>query len=174
MKMILQNDKVRLRAIERKDIDLLFDLENNVDLWKYSNRSQPYSRDLLQKYIANSHRDIFEIRQIKFTISIDKDVAVGFIDLFDFEPLHRRAGVGLVIREQDKSNGYGSGALELIGNYAKKHLQLHQLYAHIAEENKISIRLFEGQGYCYAGKKKDWNFYEDRYHDEIIYQKLIE
>ena len=86
--ILLQNEKVSLRALEPKDVDLLFDLENDVSLWKYSNRSQPYSRDLLQKYIANAHKDIFEIRQIKFTIIIDNDIAVGFIDLFDFEPLH--------------------------------------------------------------------------------------
>jgi diamine N-acetyltransferase len=68
----------------------------------------------------------------------------------------------------------GAAALELIGVYAQKHLQLHQLYAHIAAENKISIQLFERQGYCFSGKKKDWNFYEEQYHDESIYQKLIE
>ncbi|MEC7173004.1 MAG: GNAT family N-acetyltransferase [Bacteroidota bacterium] len=170
----LQNEKVSLRAIEPKDIDLLFDLENDVTLWKYSNRSQPYSRDLLQKYITNAHKDIFEIRQIKFTICIDEDIAVGFIDLFDFEPLHHRAGVGLIVRERYKSKGYGGAALHLIYVYAQKYLQLHQLYAFIAVENKISVRLFEGQGYHVTGKKKDWNFYEGRYHDEFIYQKLIE
>ena len=170
----LRNEIVSLRAIEPRDIDLLFDLENDVELWKYSNRSKPYSRDLLQNYIANAHKDIFEIRQIKFTISTQEDTTVGFIDLFDFEPLHHRAGVGLVVRKQDQNTGYGGAALELIGDYARKYLQLHQLYAHIAVENKISIQLFERQGYCFVGKKKDWNFYEGQYHDESIYQKLIE
>ena len=130
---------------------------------------------MLQNYIANAHKDIFEIRQIKFTITAQDDTAVGFIDLFDYEPLHHRAGVGLAVRKQDQNKGiWQSAALELIGVYAQKHLQLHQLYANIAEENKISIQLFEGQGYCFAGKKKDWNFYEGQYHDESIYQKLIE
>ena len=160
-------------ALEPRDIVLLFDLENDVELWKYSNRNQPYSKDLLQNYIANSHKDIFETRQIKFTISTMEDIAVGFIDLFDFEPLHHRAGVGLVIRKLDHRKGYGAAALDLISNYARNHLQLHQLYAHIAGENKISIQLFENKGYCFVGIKKDWNFYEGKYHDEIIYQKLI-
>lgn len=170
----LRNEIVSLRAIEPVDIELLFDLENDVELWKYSNRSQPYSRDLLQNYIANAHKDIFEIRQIKFTIIAQDDTAVGFIDLFDYEPLHHRAGVGLVLRQQDQNKGYGKAALQLIAVYAQKHLQLHQLYANIAEENRISIQLFEGQGYTFAGKKKDWNFYEGQYHDESIYQKMIE
>mgnify|MGYP003327353414 CR=1 FL=1 len=39
----LENKDVILRAIEPEDIDLLFELENDTDLWKYSNRSQPYS-----------------------------------------------------------------------------------------------------------------------------------
>ena len=169
----LQNKLISLRALEPRDIELLFDLENDVELWKYSNRNQPYSKDLLQNYIANSHKDIFETRQIKFTISTMEDIAVGFIDLFDFEPLHHRAGVGLVIRKLDHRKGYGAAALDLISNYARNNLQLHQLYAHIAVENKISIQLFENKGYCFVGIKKDWNFYEGKYHDEIIYQKLI-
>ena len=170
----LQNETVRLRAIEPEDINLLFSLENDIEFWKYSNRSHPYSRDLLQNYISNAHKDIFEVRQIKFTIIGQGDNAVGFIDLFDFEPLHHRAGVGLVVQKKDQSKGYGRAALELISFYAKNYLQLHQLYANIAVENKISIELFESQGYCFVGKKKDWNFYEGQYHDESIYQKLIE
>ena len=170
----LQNDLLSLRAIESEDIDLLFDLENDLDLWKYSNRSQPYSRDLLQKYIANAHKDIFEVRQIKFAICTLDGIAVGFIDLFDYEPLHHRAGVGLVLREQDQNKGYGKSSLELIALYAQKYLQLHQLYANSARENQMSIQLFEGQGYTFVGIKKDWNFYEGQYHAENIYQKMIE
>ena len=64
----LQNETVRFRAIEPEDINLLFSLENDIEFWKYSNRSHPYSRDLLQNYISNAHKDIFEVRQIKFTI----------------------------------------------------------------------------------------------------------
>jgi diamine N-acetyltransferase len=169
----LQNEILSLRALEPEDIDLLYDLENDPDLWKYSNRLQPYSRDLLQKYIANAHKDIFEVRQIKFSICTPDGGALGFIDLFEYEPLHHRAGVGLVIRKQDQNKGYAKAALELIAEYAQKYLQLHQLFANIAVENQISIQLFEGQGYTFAGKKRDWNFYNGQFHDENIYQKMI-
>jgi len=169
----LENEMVGLRAIEPADIDVLFDLENDLDLWKYSNRSQPYSRDLLKRYIDNAHKDIFETRQIKFTIMDQEAIPIGFIDLFDYEPLHHRAGVGLVIRKEKQSKGYGAASLELISDYAKKYLQLHQLYANIASENKISIRLFEAQGYVFVGTKKDWNFYEGQFQDESTYQKII-
>ena len=168
-----QKGVVSIRAIEPSDIDFLFAIENDISLWKYSNRSSPYSRNLLHNYIANSGRDIFETKQVKFTIVGKKNSPVGFIDLFDFEPLHHRAGVGLVITAEERSKGYGAAALAFIEFYAKKQLQLHQLYADIAVENKPSIELFENQNYVLMGTKKDWNFYEGKFHDEFNYQKLI-
>tara|TARA_Y100000389_G_C17359766_1_gene463099 strand:- start:238 stop:756 length:519 start_codon:yes stop_codon:yes gene_type:complete len=170
---LIKNDILSLRAVEPEDIGALFEVENDLELWKYSNRSQPYSKDLLQNYISNAHRGIFETRQVKFTVVNLKGQPVGFIDLFDFEPLHHRAGVGLAIQKQFQDKGYGTGALALLGLYAKQYLQLHQLYANIAVENNISIKLFKCQGYHFVGTKKEWNFYDDQYHDESIYQKII-
>ncbi len=171
--MTLQNETIKLRALEPEDINTLFDLENDELWWKYANRVQPYSKDLLKEYLAQAHKDIFETRQLRFTMVNAQDQAVGFVDLFDFEPLHHRAGVGLIVSKENQRKGYGSAALELLSDYAKTHLQLHQLYVHIAEENQISIRLFEKHGFVFAGSKKDWNFYEGAYHNESIYQKLI-
>ena len=115
-----QKGIVSIRAIEPSDIDFLFAIENDISLWKYSNRSSPYSRNLLLDYIANSGRDIFETKQVKFTIVGKNNSPVGFIDLFDFEPLHHRAGVGLVIATEERSKGYGAAALASIEFYAKK------------------------------------------------------
>lgn len=168
-----QNDLVTLRALEPDDLDFLFDTENDTKLWKYSNRFHPYSKSLLNRYIANADKDIFETRQIKFAINNKQRHAIGFIDLFDFEPLHHRAAIGLIICASYRGMGYAGAALELIEVYAKERLQLHQLYAHIAAENRHSIQLFESQKFLMVGKKKDWNFYEGKFHDELIFQKII-
>ena len=113
------------------------------------------------------------MKQIKFTVvNRDKD-AVGFIDLFDFEPLHHRAEVGIVIHKKQQGSGLGAAALALLETYGQKYLQLYQLYAHIATENQISKVLFEKLGYKCVGTKEDWNYYDGRYHDELLYQKII-
>ena len=139
-------------------MDFLFDTENDTELWKYSNRFHPYSKRLLNSYIANANKDIFETRQIKFAITNKQGRAIGFIDLFNFEPLHHRAAIGLIICSANRGRGYACAALELIEAYAKERLQLHQLYANIAKENQHSIQLFESQKFLLVGKKKDWNF----------------
>ena len=82
-----------LRALEPEDLEVLLQLENDSSLWKYSNRTEPFSRDLLQKYIDQQHQDIFEVKQKRFVVSYPDQTPIGFVDLFDFEPLHRRAGM---------------------------------------------------------------------------------
>ncbi len=162
-----------LRALEPEDIDTLFAVENDIRLWKYSNRNAPYSKQLLLNYLAAQDQDIFEARQQRLVLSTAAGIALGFVDLFDFEPMHRRAAVGLVIFEAFRNKGYGTIGLQLLSVHAKQHLDLHQLYAHISVENTESIRLFENEGFKVVGLKKDWNFYEGSFHDEYTYQKIL-
>ena len=166
-------DQIRLRALEPEDISTLFDVENQVELWKYSNRNAPFSKNMLKKYIEIQHQDIYESKQQRFVVTDNGNIALGFIDLFDFEPFHLRAGVGLVILKEYQRQGLANKALQILENHCTSFYKMHQLYANIAVENKKSVALFEKCGFKKAGHKKDWNFYEDAFHDEYIYQKIL-
>jgi len=95
---------------------------------------------------------------------------LGFVDLFDFEPKHRRAGVGIFVLNAYRTKRVATKALQLMHAYVKEHLNLKNLYANIAKENSISIKLFAAAGYLEIGIKKDWNFYQGCFHDELFYQ----
>ena len=164
---------VFLRALEPTDIEVLLELENNSSYWKYANRTEPFSRDLLNKYISQQSQDIFEVKQKRFVLCDSKQAALGFVDLFDFEPLHRRAGVSIILKKEYRSKGYGRHAIKLLGAFAQEHLNIHSLFANIAVENISSIQVFEACGYDQIGLKKSWNFYQDQFHDEYLYQKLF-
>lgn len=168
----LIGEHVYLRALEPEDINYLYDLENDENLWKVSSTIAPFSRALLTDYIANSHRDIYEIRQLRLVIC-EKNFshAVGLIDLFDFDPQNRRVAVGITIYpEKERGKGYALEALECVTRYAFEQLQVHQIYAGITENNQASISLFEKAKFIMTGRKKDWTFEAGSYHDELIYQ----
>ena len=96
------------------------------------------------------------------------------IDLFDFDPKNRRAGIGIVIASQQSRNlGYGAEALELLCGYSKVTLELHQLYCNILDDNKPSIHLFEKLGFTKVGVKKDWIASNGKFKNEILYQKIF-
>ena len=167
-------EDLKLRALEPEDIDVLFSIENDSELWRYSNRNEPYSKYTLKKYIEIQSQDISESKQKRFVLSNNDKIIFGFIDLFDFESFHRRAGIGLVILSDYRNQGFGSKGLDLIENHSKSHYNLHMLYANVAYENKESIFLFKKMKYNLVGVKKKWNYYDNSFHDECLYQKILD
>lgn len=163
-----------LRALEPEDLEFLYYIENDALVWEVSETITPYSRFVLKHYLENSHRDIFEMKQLRLAIVSQDDELAGFIDMFDFDPKNGRVGIGIVVAEKFRTKGLGSEALALVTNYSFQYLQVHQVYANIGEDNLASKKLFEKQGFHLAGVKKDWIFSEGVYKNELLYQKIKE
>jgi len=165
---------IQLRALEPTDLDFLYQLENDEYVWEVSNTSAPFSQYILKQYLENSHKDIFEVKQSRLVIcTSENEKAIGCIDLFDFDSKHHRVGVGVVIStEEDKKKGYASEALQLLCNYAFTHLNVHQVYANIPEDNTPSIQLFEKSGFIKSGTKIDWIQSQGSYKNELHYQLI--
>lgn len=167
----LKGNKIYLRALEPTDIDFLFETENNESIWELSHTITPYSKYILQQYINNAHQDIFEAKQLRLVICISEKT-IGFVDLFDFDPKNKRAGLGIVITDFEKNKGYGTEAIQLLLKYTFTHLQLHQVYVNINEDNIQSIKLFDKLNFSLSGVKKDWNFCNGIYKNEHTYQLI--
>lgn len=174
MKKELTYGKISLRPLEPEDIDLLYNWENDLSIWEVSNTKTPFSKHVLSQYLLEATKDIYETKQLRLVIQNEKMEAVGAIDLFDFEPYHLRAGVGVLIhKNSDKNKGYASDALQALSNYTFEILGLKQLYANITFDNEVSIKLFEKSGFKKIGTKKEWIKTSGGWKDEILFQKIL-
>jgi diamine N-acetyltransferase len=172
---ILESENIRLRALEPGDIDLVYRWENDPNIWAVSNTLVPYSRDVLQQFLAQAHQDIYQTRQARLMIDLKENPSrsIGTIDLFDFEPHHGRIGIGILIKEEkDRGKGYARESLELALNYIFKVLLIHQVYCNILEDNTRSLDLFTRLGFGIIGLKKDWIKTLDGWQDEYLLQKI--
>ena len=163
---------LKLRALEPNDLELIYEVENDKSLWVYSNTASPFSRYTLKKFIENSHLDIIEHKQLRLVIT-DDEQSYGFIDLYDYDFINRRVGVGIIIFKKYRSKGIGLSSLQLTENYLLEHVPIHQVYANISSTNKESISLFEKSKYVNVGLKKDWIFYNNKFNDELLFQKIF-
>lgn len=178
MNSTLENSIVKLRAPELSDIELLYIWENNMDIWKVSNTITPFSRFVLKKYIETAHLDIWDTKQLRLIIEAKDQnslmyTPVGLIDLFDFDPFHLRAGIGILIANTEfRQKGYATEALKIMTRYSFETLQLHQLYCNISVDNAISIQLFKNVGFETIGIKKDWLKTINEWQDELLLQMI--
>jgi diamine N-acetyltransferase len=169
----LKGNNVLLRALEPEDLDFVLEVENTEDFWEVSATRVPYSRYLIKKYIQNSHRDIFEVKQLRLMICDLEGTSLGMIDIFDLDPKDRKAALGILIaKEEYRRKGYASEVLNLVSNYCFAHLGLHQVYANVTTDNEPSMRLFEKNGFQRAGVKKDWVLVNGKFKDEVLYQLI--
>lgn len=171
--MKLQGQHILLRALEPGDIEALYQWENDTDNWKVSSTQTPFSRFVLEQFIASAHQDIYSVKQLRLVICTNENKPVGCIDLFDFEPNHLRAGIGVLIAEKsERRKGYASEALELLMEYCFISLNLHQLYCNITTDNEASVLLFQKHGFQITGIKKQWIREGDSFKDELLLQRI--
>jgi diamine N-acetyltransferase len=167
----LKGEHIYLRALEPEDLEFVHAVENDERFWEVSSTLMPYSRFIIQQYLENAHKDIYEAKQMRLVISDYDHMPLGLIDIFDFDFSNRRAGLGILIKDhRDREQGYGSEALNLLIQYCFNHLHLHQLYCNVAEDNIPSIKLFQNSGFKKIGLKKDWNLVDGIYKNEYFLQ----
>ncbi len=169
----LKNQHISLRALEKEDLSYLYRVENGEAGSCYGENVMPYSKHLLSNFIKNAHRDIFDTRQLRLVAEKNADCeAIGMVDLFDFSPQHRRAGVGIWIDEKFRRRTYAAEAIESLCIYAFDTLLLHQLFCHITADNTPSIRLFQKAGFIQNGTLKQWIKRKDEFVDVLVFQKI--
>lgn len=172
--MWLKNDIASLRTPEPEDLELMYAMENDAELWSVGNATLPYSRYTLRAYLEQSRQDLVTERQARFIIENIKGESVGMIDLADYDPLNSRAEVCIGLLGKFRKQGYATAALQLLCEYAMKKLHLHQLYAYIPEKNEESYRLFTKNGFEKSAVLKDWQRTVNGYSSMILVQKIAE
>ncbi|MCI9607118.1 MAG: GNAT family N-acetyltransferase [Muribaculaceae bacterium] len=173
MESLLSNDMITLRALEPADVDNLYLWENDTRLWNVGCATAPFSRRLLEEYIAGYEADVFASRQLRLVIEENRTGrAVGTADLYDFDPVNMRAGIGILIAADVRGKGYGAMAVGLLERYGFLRLGLHQLWAVVPQSNEPCRRMFESLGYAISGRMRSWVRCGSSYEDAYLYQRL--
>ena len=152
-----QAPEITLRALEPEDLDFLFQLENDPDLWAASDvLPAPVSRHALRDYLRHAAAGLAEAGQMRLIISNEAGRAVGTLDLYEYSALHQRVGVGVAVLRNERRRGVAQAALAALLPYARQQLRLHQLYCTVAATNVASIRLFKKAGFRRVGTRRAW------------------
>lgn len=156
MRFLLDN-RIRLRALEPGDIDILFDIENDTEEWDSSSSCTPCSRYALENYIYNSTHDFIVDGQLRLVIErIEDKAVVGMIELFDHNPIVHKAELGIIILKGYRRNGYASSAIALLKEYARTFFHLSQMYVYVSTDNTGAIELFMKNSFSISGTLGKW------------------
>lgn len=170
--MFAHSKNIALRAAEPSDAQLIYLWENDQTVWRVSDTIAPFSMHHIEQFIVQNN-DLYANRQLRMMIDqLSTDKTVGCIDLYDFDPFHERAGVGIMIEAGAQRQGLASEALQLLEEYAFGVLQLNQLFCLIGQDNEQSIKLFTKNGYAQCGLRKSWLKTPKGFIDQLEFQRI--
>lgn len=171
---LLADRDCRLRPLEPEDRTLLQRWENDDQLWDRGEGRRPYSRYTWEQYLAQAQQSLEEAGQLRLLIEY-RQAPVGLVDLYDYQALHLRAGVGVMIAEEAlRGRGIARMALALLAAYAADQYHLQQLYAEVRAENAASLALFDRAGYRRVGERRRWLRRGANFSDVVLFELLLD
>ncbi len=166
---------VRLRALEPTDLDLLYEIENDPDVWDVTSSPSPWSRWALRQYLESQPADIAQTGQLRLVVETDTaQEGMGFVDLFAYDVLQRRAEVGIAIRRSARRSHTGLAALQALQHYAKKHLHIRLLYAKIRTADEACHKLFQAAAYRRVATLPQWHLTAEGAVDVDVFSLILE
>ena len=143
--MMFAADNIRLRALEPEDLEWLYSIENDEELWQWGSSNVPYSRYSLKTYIAESRHDIYADGQLRLVIETeDEHLVLGCVE------------IGILLFPEYRGRGVATKVLGMLVSYAREHLYMHQLYAIVSQKNMKAQHLFERFGFKRVSLLADW------------------
>lgn len=171
--MFIKDETITLRRAEPEDAGVIYGWENDRAVWRVSGTHTPYSRFQIDQFLLDNN-DLVNQKQLRLMIDLTgTGQSIGCLDIFDYDPINGRAGLGILIDKAFREQGYAKAALGLCIEYLFRDLLLHQVHCSVEATNTASQKLFEGQGFVLCGRRKDWIKTEEGFIDEMEYQKII-
>lgn len=168
---MLYGERVRLRGVEKSDLDLFVRWLNDPDVVAGLSLYRPLSSEEEARWFNQMLERPIDERPL--TIEVRQDgggwLPIGNLGLFDISWRNRSAEFGILIGEKaywDK--GYGSEALQLLLGHAFNMLNLHRVFLRVFANNPRAIRAYEKLGFVLEGRLREAEYRAGEYVDVLL------
>ena len=168
----LANDRVGLRAFRDEDIGLIQSVSSDPLIPLITTVPTNDSVEDALAFIARQHSRLTTEAGYSFAIADPAtDEAVGQIGLWPRAVDTGRASIGYWLGAAFRGNGFGSGALGLVADWAFSS-GLQRLELAVEPWNEDSWHLAEGVGFRREGLMRQWQPVGDQRKDMFLYALL--
>ena len=171
---MIYGDKLRLRAVERSDLERFVEWLNDPEVRAGLLLHLPLSMAEEEKWFedmikrpAVEHPMVIEIRQD------ESWVMIGNCGIHNIDWRLRSAEVGIFIGQKDNwDQGYGTEAMRVLLDHSFNTLNLNRIALQVYEDNPRAVRAYEKAGFVHEGRARQGMYKNGRYVD-IIWMSIL-
>lgn len=171
---IIYGKRIRLRAVEREDVQKFHEWVNDPEVTRGLVMIMPMSmRDETEWFEGLSKR---ELNQRPLSIEIRKGKGwklIGNCGVFGIEWENRSGELGIMIGEKSEWNkGYGAEGMSLLLKHGFETLNLNRIYLRVYAYNIGAVRAYEKAGFILEGRLREAVYKLGKYDDVLIMSVL--
>ncbi len=169
---MFEGNQVLLRPLCLEDVtDTYINWMNDYDVVKYTeSRFKLHVKESLKNFVENCNSSC------NYTFAIiykETSAHIGNIKLGNINWYHRCGDIGLIIGKPEfYGRGIATEAISLACEYGFRNLGLHRITSGAYASNIGSIRAFEKNGFQQYGKPSQAYYFEGKYIDAVLLEKL--
>ncbi|KNF08235.1 acetyltransferase [Gottschalkia purinilytica] len=168
-------ERIRLRGIERKDLELACRYMNDPDvilnLWTMI--PYPMTMEKEEKWFEeqNKNNNIYN-----FAIeTINESKYIGGCGINNLDWNNSTATVGIYIGDKNyRSKGYGTEAMKLLLDFIFNQINVNRVELYVFSFNERAIKSYKKNGFVEEGRLRQRLFRNGKFHDEIVMSVLRE
>lgn len=169
---VLETERLFLRRISTDDTGSLFRCYSDPAVMKHI--ATPLDNEDAVGGILEDYRDGFSdgYNLIWAIVTKETGVFAGTAGFEEFSFLDCKADIGFSLLRSHQGKGYMREALHAIINCGFQKLKINRIQTTVVPENISSIKLLDRLGFKKEGYMKQSVFFNDSYHDELIFALL--
>jgi RimJ/RimL family protein N-acetyltransferase len=167
---VIIGEKVRLRAIDRKDLPQFVKWLNDPDVRRGLMHFQPFSVDDEEEWYEGMRKSPLEEHPLTIEIKVeDQWEPIGNCGLFGINWRIRSAEFGIFIGVKDQwDKGFGTEALRLSVRHGFETLNLNRICLRVYADNPRAIRSYEKAGLTVEGSLRQGHYHGGEYIDVVL------
>lgn len=167
---ILYGKRIRLRAVEREDVQKFHEWVNDPEVTRGLMLNLPMSLAEEESWFSMlSKRDPKEKPLAIEVKARQKWRLIGNCGIFDLDSISRSAELGIMIGDKSEWNkGYGSEAMDLLVRHGFETLNLNRVFLRVYTENIRAVRSYEKTGFVLEGRLRQAVYKHGKYDDVLV------
>jgi RimJ/RimL family protein N-acetyltransferase len=167
---VIYGDNIRLRAIERTDLERYVEWFNDPEVTQHLMRHLPLSLAAEEQWFENMQKQEEESRPLAIEAKDgDQWVHIGGAGIHDIDWQARRGELGISIGDKRYWNkGFGTDSVRALLRHGFECLNLHRIFLRVFEDNERAIAVYERLGFKEEGRLREHSYRGGSYLDTII------
>lgn len=149
----IQTNEITLRKIEKSDLDDLYSIYSNENLFKYRPGEVKKNKSTVENMISHFERDFGKKKTIFLAICLNEDLKkiIGVSEIFDFDAKVNMVTIGYTLNEDYWGHGFATKTVEALRDYLLNTIGINRVQAFVMPNNIKSKNVLERNRFTKEG-----------------------